>query len=183
MTASTNTVRQRITLRTAHAGDAHLMKMWRSEPSIRRFQPLGAVTLNQLGAELASQRITDLHRGRGDKFQWIISCDNQPAGWITLVVTNWEHGLAETGYALSAPFQRRGLMPQALQQLLAEVFLNTTLERIEARCAVENLGSQKVLESLGFRKEGLLRGYFVLDHRRTDNYLYAILRSDWLPST
>jgi ribosomal-protein-alanine N-acetyltransferase len=138
------------------------------------------VSLQRLRAELAAQNHRDLHRGRGDKFQWIVQHGRQPAGWITLVPTNWEHGLAEIGYALSTPFQRQGIAPQALQQLLSEVFLNSSLERVEARCAVDNIGSRKVLEAIGFHREGLLRGYFVLRGQRVDNYLYAILRDDFL---
>lgn len=171
-----------VTLRPAHGGDATLLKRWRAEPSVRRHQPLGTVSVGQLGAELAAQRIADLHRGRGEKFQWIVSRDDEPAGWITLVVTNWDHGLAEVGYALSSPFQRQGLMPAALELLLAEVFLNTAIERLEARCATDNEASSKVLEKVGFLREGYLRGYFVLGGRRVDNYLYAILRDDYLES-
>lgn len=171
-----------VALRAANGGDAMLLKRWRAEPSVRRHQPLGTVSVGQLGAELAAQRIDDLHRRRGEKFQWIISHDEEPAGWITLVVTNWDHGLAEVGYALSSRFQNQGLMPRALELLLAEVFLNTAIERLEARCAIDNSGSRKVLEKAGFLREGYLRGYFVLGGRRVDNYLYAILRDDYLES-
>ena len=72
-------------------------------------------------------------------------------------------------------------MPQALTQLLAELFLQTRLERIEARCAIDNVPSQKVLERVGFYLEGQLRGYFVLDGVRVDNHLFTILRDDFLP--
>ncbi len=170
----------RVTLRPAHVGDARLLRRWRAEPSVRRHQPLGDLTLAQLGAELANQKVTDLHRGRGEKFQWIIRCDQAAAGWITLVVTNWDHGLAETGYALSTAYQNRGLMPQALGLLLADLFLETPLARVEARCAVDNVASQRVLEKVGFTREGRLRGYFLLGGRRVDNYLYAILKEDYL---
>jgi ribosomal-protein-alanine N-acetyltransferase len=145
MQPSKQTSLERVSLRLAHPGDASLLKRWRSEPSVRRYQPLGPVSVSQLSAELASQRLADLYRGRGEKFQWIIRCLDQPVGWLTLVVTNWDHGLAETGYALSSAHQRRGLMPQALDLLLADLFTNTGLERIEARCAVDNIASQKVL--------------------------------------
>ena len=147
---------------------------------MRRFQPLAEAALTQLRAELAAQRIDDLYRGRGERFLWIVLADDQPAGWITLLVTNWEHGLAELGYALSTPYQGRGIMRPALEQLLAELFLHTPLERIEARCAVGNVGSQRVLEALGFVREGTLRGYFVLRGERVDNYLYALLRGEYL---
>jgi len=168
-----------VTLRPTREGDAELLNLWRSEPSVGRYQPLGAVTVRRLKSELATQDHRELYRGRGEKFQWIIQYGNQPAGWITLVATNWDHGLAEIGYALSTPFQRRGITPPALRSLLSDLFLNTSIERIEARCAVENTGSRKVLEALGFTREGLLRSYFVLRNRRVDNYLYAILREDW----
>lgn len=171
----------RIVLRPAGPRDAPALKRWREEAEVQRYQPLGPISVGQLRAELTNQRADDLQRGRGEKFQWVIEVEGRAAGWITLVVTNWEHGLAEIGYALSTPYQRRGITPAALQQLLAELFLTTDLERIEARCAMDNLGSQRVLEKLGFQKEGVLRGYFVLHGERVDNILYAILRSDFLP--
>jgi ribosomal-protein-alanine N-acetyltransferase len=168
-----------VTLRPAAPRDADLLRQWRAEPSVRRFQPLNELPTAQLRADVASQRIADLYRGRGEKFQWIVQVDNQPGGWITLVVSNWEHGLAEVGYALSTVYQGRGVMTEALQILLDDLFHNTLLERIEARCAVENYGSQRVLEKNGFLQEGRLKGYFKLRGRRVDNFLYGILREDY----
>lgn len=167
-----------VTLRPAAPRDAELLRQWRAETSVRRYQPLNDLPTSQLRADVASQRISELYRGQGDKFQWIIQIDGQPAGWITLVVSNWEHGLAEVGYALSTQFQSRGLMTEALGLLLVDLFANTTLERIEARCAVENDASRRVLEKNHFLREGLLRGYFKLRGRRIDNYLYALLREE-----
>jgi len=169
-----------VTLRPAVPRDADLLRQWRAEPSVRRFQPLNELPTAQLRADVASQRIADLYRGRGEKFQWIVQAHNQSAGWVTLVVSNWEHGLAEVGYALSTNYQSRGVMTEALQILLDDLFHNTLLERIEARCAVENFGSQRVLEKNNFVQEGRLRGYFKLRGRRIDNFLYSLLREDYL---
>lgn len=143
------------------------------------YQPLSDLSVSQLRSDVANQRIADLYRSRGEKFQWIVLVDEDAAGWITLVVSNWEHGLAEVGYALSSSYQRRGVMVAALADLLDEIFHRTTLEHIEARCAVDNRASQKVLERVGFRREGRLRGYFKLRGERVDNYLYAVLQGDW----
>jgi [ribosomal protein S5]-alanine N-acetyltransferase len=170
----------RVNLRPAAPRDADLLRQWRSEPSVRRFQPLNELPTAQLRADVASQRIGDLYRGRGEKFQWIVEVSSQPGGWITLVVSNWEHGLAEVGYALSSGYQSRGLMTDALEMLIDDLFHNTLLERVEARCATENVASQRVLEKNGFQREGLLRGYFKLRGRRIDNYLYALLREDYI---
>jgi ribosomal-protein-alanine N-acetyltransferase len=168
-----------VRLRPATPRDAEILRQWRSEPSVRRFQPLNELPTSQLRADVAAQRIGELYRGHGDKFQWIVEVDGVAAGWITLVVSNWEHGLAEVGYALSSPFQSRGLMSGALLLLLDDLFHNTPLERLEARCATENVGSQKVLERNHFRREGLLLGYFKLRGERIDNFLYALLRDEY----
>jgi ribosomal-protein-alanine N-acetyltransferase len=169
-----------VTLRPASPRDAESLRQWRAETSVRRYQPLNDLPASQLRADVASQRISELYRGQGDKFQWIIQVDGEPAGWITLVVSNWEHGLAEVGYALSTAYQARGLMTEALALLLEDLFNNTNLDRIEARCAIENAASRRVLEKNGFRREGHLRGYFKLRGRRIDNYLFALLRDDYV---
>jgi RimJ/RimL family protein N-acetyltransferase len=171
----------RVALRPALPADAPLLARWRAEPSVGRYQPLQDASVADLRADLARQRPEEIFRGRGDRFQWIVAADGESVGWITLAVTSWEHGLAEIGYALTTSAQGRGIQAQALEQLLAELFLETPLERIEARCATDNLASQRVLDKVGFRREGTLRSYFLLGGRRVDNYLYAILRDDFLP--
>jgi ribosomal-protein-alanine N-acetyltransferase len=168
-----------VSLRAATPRDADLLRQWRAETSVRRYQPLNDLPTSQLRADVASQRMNELYRGQGEKFQWIVQVDGHPAGWITLVVSNWEHGLAEVGYALSSAYQARGLMTDALALLLSDLYRNTPLERIEARCAVDNVASRRVLEKNGFQREGHLRGYFKLRGRRVDNYLYALLREEY----
>lgn len=167
-----------MTLRRAGPADAVLLGRWRAERTVGEHQPLHELGPSELRTDLAGQAGDDLYRSRGEKFQWIVLADGEPAGWITLVIANWEHGLAEIGYALSTSYQRQGLMPRALSILLDELFSRTTLFRIEARCSVDNLASQRVLDRLGFRREGRLRGYFRLHGRRVDNYLYALLESE-----
>ena len=169
-----------VTLRFAVESDATAIHRWRAEASIRLHQPIAAATVGQLRAELAVQRAALLRQGSGQKYQWVVCVDGQAAGWITLVIHNWDHGLAELGYALSSDFQHQGIMPIALRRFTEEIFLSTRLERLEARCSVDNTASAKVLDRCGFVREGLLRGYFVLRERRVDNYLFALLRGDVL---
>ena len=172
-----------IEVRPARPEDAALLHLWRAEKSVRRYQPLAALSTSQLRAELAARRADDLWRNRGDRFDWIILVHRQPAGWITLVVHSWEHGLAECGYSLSTAFQGRGHMQRALARLIHDLFTRTRLHRLEARTALANVASQKVLEKLGFRREGLLRGYFQLDGEWVDNYLFALLKEDWVQTS
>lgn len=168
-----------ISLRPMRPTDASRLERWRSEPSVRRFQPLASLSQRQLRAEISARRHRDLYEDRGGRFDWIIERDDEAVGWITLVVHNWEHGLGECGYALSTRYQGEGIMPRALALFLDDLFAQTSLYRVEARCAVENAPSRRVLRRLGFTEEGLLRGYFLLHGERVDNVLYAILAEDW----
>jgi RimJ/RimL family protein N-acetyltransferase len=168
----------RIALRPALPADAPLLFRWRGEPTVRLHQPLAEASLAELRTDLARQRTEELYRGRGDRFQWIVLAEGDPVGWVTLAIANWDHGIAEVGYALTTAWQGRGVMPVALTQLLAELFAETPLARIEARCSVGNVASQRVLERVGFVREGLLRSYFLLGDRRIDNWLYAVLHRD-----
>ena len=181
MAVGTNRVSRLTSLRPARPQDGTLLFQWRTEPAVAHFQPLLEVSVGQLVAELTPQDWEKFSNGEQEKFQWIILSADEAAGWITLVVTSWDHCLAEIGYSLATSFQRQRIMPEALQQVLVEIFLRTSLERVEARCAIENEASWKVLETVGFRREGVLREYFVLNGERVDNYLYAILRHEFLP--
>lgn len=171
---------RRVAIRAALPGDAGSLYAWRQEETVRRHQPLQDTSAGELRADLARQRMEDLYRGRGERFQWIVMVDGESAGWITLAILSWEHGLAEIGYALATEFQGLRLMEEALGQLLPELFVAVGIERLEARCSVENVRSAAVLERLGFQREGRLRRYFSLHGSRIDNFLYALLRDEFL---
>jgi ribosomal-protein-alanine N-acetyltransferase len=53
------------------------------------------------------------------------------------------------------------------------------LERIEAGCIPGNMRSIRLLEAIGFRQEGIMRGYLEIDGRRQDHILFAMLRQDF----
>ena len=74
---SASTEAQNITLRAAQPADAVYLCSWRDEPSVRQFQPLGTASLAQLRAELGRQTLTDLFRGQGEKFQWIVRFEDR----------------------------------------------------------------------------------------------------------
>ncbi|MCL4836512.1 MAG: GNAT family N-acetyltransferase [Thermoanaerobaculia bacterium] len=168
-----------VALRPVQPADAPLLLAWRGEESVRRHQPLRDLTLAELRAELAALCPSELWRGQGDRFIWLVLAERRPVGWITLLVVSWEHGLAEVGYALGTEHQGKGWMRPALELLLRDLFALTPLFRIEARCAVGNVASQRLLAGLGFREEGVLRSYFRLRGERVDNRLFALLRTDW----
>jgi [ribosomal protein S5]-alanine N-acetyltransferase len=108
--------------------------------------------------------------------------DKKIIGTCGLAELALRHGRGEVGYVIARPYWRRGLMTEALHAVLAYCFDVLRLNRIEARCDVENAGSWRVMEKVGMKLEGVLRQNIILHGRPCDARMYAILRQDWSAS-
>ncbi len=53
------------------------------------------------------------------------------------------------------------------------------LNRVEAELDTRNAASARVLEKLGFVREGLRREDCVVDGEVSDSWIYGLLRRDW----
>lgn len=97
-------------------------------------------------------------------------------GGVTL--SNVRRGSAQTaslGYWMGAPYAGRGYMREAVGMLLPMAFNALRLHRIEAATMLKNFASMRVLESVGFEREGLARAYLKINGRWEDHLLYARL--------
>lgn len=74
----------------------------------------------------------------------------------------------------------RGYATETTRSLLKYCFETLNLHRVEAGCAVGNIASIKVLEKVGMLKEGHKRQNLPLKTGWSDNYEFAILKTDWL---
>jgi [ribosomal protein S5]-alanine N-acetyltransferase len=84
---------------------------------------------------------------------------------------------AEMGYWLAEPFWDKGIMSQAVGQMVAYGFENWDINRIYARPFGPNHASQKVLEKAGFILEARLEKTFYKNGEYLDELIYAVRRS------
>ena len=85
---------------------------------------------------------------------------------------------AEMGYELNSKYWNKGVMSEALKMIMDFIFKETDINRIEAYVEPMNTSSLKLLESLGFTKEGLLRQYELCRGQLIDITIWGLLRSD-----
>lgn len=85
---------------------------------------------------------------------------------------------ATIGYWMGAPFAGRSYMARALRASVDYAFSTLRLHRLEAACLPQNDASIRLLESVGFSREGLARSYLCIDGRWRDHVLFALLESD-----
>jgi ribosomal-protein-alanine N-acetyltransferase len=90
---------------------------------------------------------------------------------------------AYLGYWIDAHHQRRGLMTEAVQAATAFAFEHAGLHRIQAAVTPSNLASQRVLEKVGYRREGLAERYLCIAGHWDDHFLYAVTAEEWPPRT
>lgn len=105
--------------------------------------------------------------------------DDQILGAITL--DNIRRGPAQAGtlgYWTGQPFARQGYMREAIKALVHHAFSRIDISRIEAACLPENVASRGLLETSGFKYEGVAQSYLQIDGRWRTHVLYAALRSD-----
>jgi len=89
------------------------------------------------------------------------------------------HSLAEIAIALSGEYWGKGLMTEAVKEVIKYGFEKMNLNRIYARCFMENIGSQKVLEKVGMKFEGILREQMFIKSKFSDMKIYSILRKEY----
>lgn len=104
---------------------------------------------------------------------------NTLIGGITL--SNVRRGVSQScsiGYWVGAPYANQGYMTKGVSAVASFVFDNLRLHRLEAACLPTNVASIRVLEKVGFKREGLARRYLKINGYWQDHFLYALLDDD-----
>lgn len=99
-------------------------------------------------------------------------------GLISLILGKPKFKIAEVWYKLHLNFWKNGYATESLKRILEFGFNELKLHRIEAGCAVDNIGSIRVLEKAGMTREGRKRKVLPLKNGWSDNFQYAILSTD-----
>lgn len=89
-----------------------------------------------------------------------------------------EHFRAEIGYCLHPNYWGKGLMQEAMQEIISFGFEVLKLHSIEANVNPENYNSLKLLEKMGFKREGYFRENFYFSNKFIDTITYSLLEKD-----
>ncbi|RKI30806.1 N-acetyltransferase [bacterium 1xD8-6] len=89
--------------------------------------------------------------------------------------------MAEIGYRINERYWNRGIATKVTQALVAYLFDEIGLNRIQAKVMPENIYSAKVLLKNGFLREGLIRqGNFWKGRGVVDLDMYSLLKVDYM---
>lgn len=104
--------------------------------------------------------------------------NNRFIGLVGINLGKEHYKNAEVWFQYDYKFWNKGYATESLRKILEFGFINLKLHRIEAGCAIENIGSINVLEKVGMFREAHTRSLLPLKSGWSDNYGYAILSTD-----
>jgi [ribosomal protein S5]-alanine N-acetyltransferase len=85
------------------------------------------------------------------------------------------------GYSIDAELQGRGLMLQAVGGVVEHAFDALGMHRVMANYLPENTRSARLLERLGFEREGVAKKYLLIAGEWRDHVLTARVNDAWTP--
>ncbi|WP_267873483.1 GNAT family N-acetyltransferase [Massilia sp. CF038] len=110
--------------------------------------------------------------------EWHIFSGDQLCGAVRIHQFEPHNRKAAIAYYIGAGQQGGGLATKSARAVLAYCFRRLDLNRIELRCAADNLASQRVAKRLGFTWEGMLRQAELNNGVFIDHFIYSLLRQD-----
>jgi RimJ/RimL family protein N-acetyltransferase len=128
--------------------------------------------------EWAGEAARQHEAGEGLHLLIVDASDDRLLGSIGIHRIVEEERRCDIGYWLAREARGRGVMTRAVRLLSAWAFGELLVDRIEIIVDPRNAASRAVAERAGFRFEGVLRSYVVINDRRRDMAMYSLLRTD-----
>ncbi|WP_336360339.1 GNAT family N-acetyltransferase [Haladaptatus sp. ZSTT2] len=162
-----------VSLHTVSRADLYFIQQHANDPAV--WHSLAkAAPVNELQEEQWYESWSD-----GDDVRLLICADGESVGFISLSDFDTVHGSGTLGYWIAPDHWGNGYATEAVSLVCDYGFGHRRLHKLIAYVYDFNTGSQRVLEKLGFTKEGHLRDGGFIDHEYVDLLLYGILEDEW----
>lgn len=150
--------------------DATAMRYWSTEPWAPRDRARAEAYLDAI----------DGGAREGDLLQFAArrAGDDALVGWVTLYRIDRTHRRAEIGYLLDTALWGRGLGRRMVGLALDHAVGTLGLHKIEADVDPRNTASCRMLEAMGFQREGLLRQRWRTGGELQDSAIYGLVADE-----
>jgi len=169
----------RLILRPFDSGDASDLLRLFADPEVVRYWSTGAWTDIAQAEAMIAEAQQGYRDGALQRYAIALADSNRLIGICNLRGRFEQNRRCELGYALGSAHWGRGYAGEALEALLGHAFGALDLNRIEADIDPRNEASARLLEKLGFRREGLMPERWIVHGEKADTAFYGLLRRYW----
>ena len=117
---------------------------------------------------------------RHTAFEFVL--EEQTSGRVIGVTSlhriDWARRCAGIGYWVRRSRARQGFATEGVEAVAGHAFATLSIHRLEALVALDNVPSQRVVEKLGFTREGVAREVEFVEGRFLDHFQYSLLDGD-----
>ena len=114
----------------------------------------------------------------GIELAFVIIENDKVIGRIGIYKIDYQNKIGEIGYWLAENSQGKGIIHKSIRTIIDFCFADLKLNRIEIKCATENIRSMNIPEKFNFTKEGVIRQGELLYDKYVDLILYSLLKID-----
>jgi len=172
---------ERLFIRPVQLTDAEALFGFRSDPECAEF--MSSIPLNVAEMRERIQKTASEINQSGTWFQFVIfeKDERSVVGDIGLhfLASDTQNKQVELGYILHKKYWGKGYATEALMPIVDYLVYTLDKHRLVANIDPSNYPSIRLVEKLGFRKEGHLRESFFSKGKWLDDLVFAILASEW----
>lgn len=164
-----------VTLHPMEPDDAPYLAELLNDPDVRQ----GIARTHPMSEAEEREWIESLEETDPDALHLLVCADGAPVGTIGMnqVVHRW--GKGELGYMIDPDAWNRGYATDAARTVVEFVFDELRFEKLVSHVFETNPASARVLEKVGFEREGTSRGHAFVDGERVDLEIYGLLAADY----
>ena len=172
---------RRLLLRNFNASDLEAFLAYRNDPAVAKYQSWDVPYPREKGEAFIAE-MSDIHAPKqGHWLQLALELKETGTliGDVAFCIKEDDARQAVIGFSIASAYWRKGFATEALTALLDYLFEDIDLHRVTADCDVENVGSWKTLEKLGFRREAHFVESFLVNNGYASEYYYGLLQWEW----
>ncbi|MBX7205780.1 MAG: GNAT family N-acetyltransferase [Bacteroidia bacterium] len=163
-----------LVLRPVEEGDRQKVFEGFSNPEVTRYFDITYPTYESTSVQMEWYAS---NRKEQSGFAWAV-CDKSSGevmGVFSIYFINRKHQRAELGYWLLPPYWNKGFATEALMAIISYAKNKLYLHRLSAEIEPANTASKKLLQKLGFKRDGILRDYEIKNGQFQDLEIWGLL--------
>lgn len=170
---------ERLLLRRPETADAADVLAFRGDVYVQRFNSKPITSVGEAEQQILEAQ-AEYARHEGITWAVTLAGEDKVLGHFALHSWSRNHRRAEAGYDMARAYWGRGIATEALHAILHFGFTQMNLHRIYAGTVADNQESVRLLERLGFTREGTRReNSWEEDGRFHDSAIYGLLRREF----